>query len=151
MWPQESSLCGQWQPQTKGQCYTWYNTYAACLEQASDCIFWALCALKNKLVFGFGMSNAFAEAPAPKAPLYLKVDVAYKNWWYKKTAYVLEGDYYVKVQHAIQGHPKSPRLWQLFVDNILITIGFQATRHEPCIYRLPQDVFGEEIFFISSG
>ena len=28
-------------------------------------------------------SNAFTKAPAPKAPLYLKVDVAYKNWWYK--------------------------------------------------------------------
>ena len=88
------------------------------------------------------------SAPAPKAPLYLKVDAAYKNWWNKKTNTTLEGDYYVKVQHAIQGHPESPRLWQLFIDHILTKIGFCATRHEPCIYRLPTDVFGEEIFLL---
>ena len=48
------------------------NTYAACLEQAGARIFWAICALKGKTIFGCDMSNAFAEAPAPKAPLYLK-------------------------------------------------------------------------------
>ena len=134
-------------PQQKGS-VTLANTYAACLEQAGARIFWATCAIKNKLVFGSDMSNAFAEAPAPKAPLYLKVDAAYKNWWYKKTNTTLEGDYYVKVQHAIQGHPESPRLWQLFIDHILTKIGFRATRHEPCIYRLPTEVFGEEIFLL---
>ena len=65
-------------PQQKGS-VTLANTYAACLEQAGARIFWATCALKNKLIFGSDMSNAFAEAPAPKAPLYLKVDIAYKN------------------------------------------------------------------------
>ena len=94
------------------------------------------------------MSNAFAETPAPKAHLYLKVDVAYKNWWFNKTGIKLEGDYYVKVKHAIQGHPESPRLWQLFIDDILAKIGFHATTHEPCIYRLPDNVFGEEIFLL---
>ena len=134
-------------PKQKGS-VTLANTYAACLEQAGARIFWATCAVKNKLVFGSDMSNAFAEAPAPKAPLYLKVDIAYKNWYYKKTGIKLEGDYYVKVQHAIQGHPESPRLWQLFIDDILHQIGFRATTHEPCIYRLPDDVFGEEIFLL---
>ena len=94
------------------------------------------------------MSNAFAEAPAPKASLYLKVDTAYKNWYFKQHSAVLEGDYYVKVQHAIQGHPESPRLWQLFIDQILTNIGFRATRHEPCIYRLNEDILGEEIFLL---
>ena len=134
-------------PRQKGS-ITLANTYAACLEQAGARIFWATCALRNKLVFGSDMSNAFAEAPAPKAPLYLKVDVAYKNWWFNKTGQTLEGDYYVKVQHAIQGHPESPRLWQLFIDDILMKIGFQATRHEPCIYRLPESVFGEEVLLL---
>ena len=134
-------------PQQKGS-VTLANTYAACLEQAGARIFWATCALKNKLIFGSDMSNAFAEAPAPKAPLYLKVDIAYKNWWLNKTGVQLEGDYYVKVNHAIQGHPESPRLWQLFIDDILKKIGFRATTHEPCIYRLPDDVFGEEIFLL---
>ena len=134
-------------PQQKGS-VTLANTYAACLEQAGARIFWATCAVKNKRIYGADMSNAFAEAPPPKAPLYLKVDIAYKNWWFKKTGDKLEGDYYVKVKHAIQGHPESPRLWQLFIDKILTKIGFKATTHEPCIYRLPQDVFGEEVFLL---
>ena len=52
-------------PQQKGS-VTLANTYATCLEQASARIFWATCAAKNKLVYGADMSNAFAEAPAPK-------------------------------------------------------------------------------------
>ena len=122
-------------PHQKGS-VTLANTYVACLEQAGAQIFWATCAAKNKLVYGADMSNAFAEAPALKATLYLKVDIAYKNWWYNKTGEHLEGDYYVKVQHAIQGHPKSPRLWQLFISDILVKIGFKATTHEPCVYKL---------------
>ncbi len=94
------------------------------------------------------MSNAFAEAPPPKAPLYLKVDAAYKNWWKQKTGTELIGDYYVKVKHAIQGHPESPRLWQLHIDSILKDIGFCATTHEPCVYRLPPHIMGEEIFLL---
>ena len=134
-------------PKQKGS-VTLANTYAACLEQAGARIFWATCALKNKVVYGADMSNAFAEAPAPKAPLYLKVDAAYKNWWYKKTGEQLDGDYYVKVQHAIQGHPESPRLWQLFIDKILTEIGFRATTHEPCVYKLQNDSFNEEVFLL---
>ena len=134
-------------PHQKGS-VTLANTYAACLEQAGARIFWATCAAKNKIVYGADMSNAFAEAPAPKAPLYLKVDIAYKNWWYNKTGEQLEGDYYVKVQHAIQGHPESPRLWQLFIDNILSKIGFRATTHEPCVYKLHNKEFKEEIFLL---
>ena len=134
-------------PKMKGS-VTLANTYAACLEQAGARIFWATCALRNKLVYGSDMSNAFAEAPPPKAPLYLKVDAAYKNWWKNKTGEDLDGDYYVKVQHAIQGHPESPRLWQLYIDSILKDIGFVATTHEPCVYRLPQHVLGEEMFLL---
>ena len=104
--------------------------------------------LKGKTIFGSDMSIAFAEAPAPKAPLYLKVDVAYKNWWFNKTGEQLHGDYYVKVKHAIQGHPESPRLWQLFIDKILSQIGFKPTTHEPCVYSLSSEIFGEEIYLL---
>ena len=65
-------------PRLKGS-ITLANSYAACLEQAAARFFWVVYAMKNKLVYGADMSNAFAEAPAPKAPLYLKVDTAYKN------------------------------------------------------------------------
>ena len=124
------------------------HTYAACLEQSGCRLFWAIAALKNKIVYGSDASNAFAEAPAPKAPLYLKVDEAYRNWYQHKTGIVLPVDSYVKVKHAIQGHPESPRLWQNHINQILYDIGFKPTHHERCIYRIDKEIFGEEIYLL---
>ena len=120
-------------PHLKGT-ITLANTYAACLEQAACRLFWATAAIKNKLVFGSDAVNAFAEAPPPKSPLFLKVDAVYRNWYYNKTQTNLPENSYVRVLQAIQGHPESPRLWNIHIDSILLKIGFTPTTHEPCIY-----------------
>ena len=112
------------------------NTYAACLDQSACRLFWAIAAIKCKKVYGSDAVNAFAEAPPPIAPLYLKVDNAYKNWYMKTQNIQLPQDTYVQVLQAIQGHPESPRLWQQHIDKILSKIGFTSTTHEPCIYTL---------------
>ena len=112
------------------------QTYATCIDQSACRLFWAIAAIKGKLVFGSDAIKAFAEAPPPKCPLYLRVDIAYRHWYKNKYNISLPSDSYVQVHHAIQGHPESPRLWQLHIDNILKKIGFQATTHEPCIYVL---------------
>ena len=120
-------------PHLKGT-ITLANTYAACLEQAACRLFWAIAAIKNKLVFGSDAVNAFAEAPPPKSPLFLKVDEAYKNWYRQKHKVNLAENSYVRVLQAIQGHPESPRLWNLHIDSILEKMGYNPTTHEPCIY-----------------
>ena len=120
-------------PHLKGT-ITLANTYAACLEQAACRLFWSIAAIKNNKVFGADAVNAFAEAPPPKSPLFLKVDMAYKNWYFNKTNLHLPDNSYVQVFQAIQGHPESPRLWNLHIDSILSKIGFKSTTHEPCIY-----------------
>ena len=120
-------------PHLKGT-ITLANTYAAYLEQAACRLFWAIAAIKNTLVFGSDAANAFAEAPPPKSPLFLKVDAAYRNWYFKKTGISLPENTYVRVLQAIQGHPESPRLWNLHIDSILLKMGFHPTTHEPCIY-----------------
>ena len=120
-------------PHLKGT-ITLANTYAACLEQAACRLFWAIAAIKNKLVFGSDAVNAFAEAPPPKSPLFLKVDAAYINWYRNKHNVTLPENSYVRVLQAIQGHPESPRLWNLHIDSILSKMGYSPTTHEPCIY-----------------
>ena len=134
-------------PHLKGS-ITLANTYAACLEQNGARIFWAVSAITNKKVYGSDASNAFAEAPPPTAPLYLKVDQAYIDWYLHKTGKTLQPDTYVKVQHAIQGHPEAPRLWQDHIDKILQKIGFVATTQEPCVYILKSKEFGEDIYLL---
>ncbi len=50
------------------------NTYAGSLEQVGARIFWAATAIHNFVTIGADASNAFAEAPAPKAPLFVTID-----------------------------------------------------------------------------
>ena len=117
-------------PHLKGT-ITLSATYAACLDQSANCLFWAYAAIKNKKVYGADAQNAFVKAPPPKAPLYFKIDDALRNWWLHKHKEHLPADSYVRVNQAIQGYPESPRQW---VDKILKNMGFQPTTHEPCIY-----------------
>ena len=122
-------------PHLKGS-ITLAHTYAACIDQSACRLFWAIAAMKCKLVYGSDAVNAFAEAPPPKSPLYLKTDAAYRNWYKNKYNIDLPTSSYVRVHQAIQGHPESPRLWQQHIDSILFKIGFKSTTHEPCIYTL---------------
>ncbi len=55
--------------------------YANCVEQISSCLFDAVAAAENLLVFGADVSNAFAEAPPPKQPFFIKPDRAFHEWW----------------------------------------------------------------------
>ena len=104
--------------------------------------------MKNLIVVGADCSNAFAEADTPTKPLYMKIDQQFRNWWniHRKFQHLPKTALYVKVQHAIQGHPESPRLWQTFIDDILINkLGFHTTIHKKCLYR---KVEGEQEIFI---
>jgi hypothetical protein len=42
------------------------KTYANCVDQTSSCMFYAIAAAENLLIYGANVSNAFAEAPPPK-------------------------------------------------------------------------------------
>ena len=44
------------------------------------------------------------------------------------------------VKHALQGHPKSGKMWMKMIDNILIKeLGFRTTTHDRCIYLQERD------------
>ena len=88
-------------PHLKGT-ITLAATYAACLEQSACRLFWAIASIQNKKVYGSDAQNAFAEAPPPKSPLYLKIDEAFRNWWYRNEKEWLPKDTYVRVNQAIQ-------------------------------------------------
>ena len=111
--------------------------------------FWSTAAIKNLRVFSADCSNAFAEAPPPTAPLYMKIDAQFRKWWntHKHRKELPIKDLFVKVQHAIQGHPEAPRLWQIFIDDILIDkMGFRHTTHEKCLYVKTVD--GNDVYIL---
>jgi dUTP pyrophosphatase len=124
------------------------HTFAKSLDQVGSRIFWATSALKNMIVRGADASNAFAEADAPKIPLYVRIDQQFRDWW--KQRYpdkILPDDFVLPVKKALQGHPESPRAWATLINSILVTkMQFKPTKHEPCLYYGTYE--GHEILFL---
>ena len=115
---------------------TLIHIYVIYIDQSACRLFWAIAAMKCKLVYGSDAANTCAEAPPPKSPLYLKTDKAYWNWYKKKYDIDLLPSSYGCVHQSIQGHPKPPQLWQQHINSILFKIRFKSTMHEPCIYTM---------------
>ena len=97
------------------------ETYAASLEQTGSRIFWALTALYNFVCLGADAANAFAEAPAPVAPLYVRIDEPFRNWYHSRfpNKPPISPGSVMRVLKALQGHPESPRLWATLIDAII--------------------------------
>ena len=133
-------------PSKKGS-VTLGHTYAASLDQNGSRIFWATAALRNLKVYGADVSNAFAEAPPPAAPLYVHIDTQFREWWKSKGRKDIPTNYVLPVQGALQGHPESPRLWSTLINGILVNdFNLNPTTHEPCLYSGTFD--GESILFL---
>jgi hypothetical protein len=56
------------------------ETYANCVDQTSLQLFYTIAAVKNLLIFGAVVSNAFGEAPPPKQGFYIYLDRAFHEW-----------------------------------------------------------------------
>jgi hypothetical protein len=113
------------------------HTFANSLDAPSERLFWAIVAKMNLAAYGADCSKAFAEAPLPQHPLFMRIDHAYHDWWVNHLGKppIPQNKMVVRVQNAIQGHPESPRLWEKMIDRILRDIGLQPTKHEPCLYK----------------
>ena len=86
------------------------ETYAALLDQTAARVFRAATAINNFITIGADASNAFAEAPAPVAPLYVFVDEQFRAWYknrYPNRKPIPLG-YVMRVKKVLQGHPESP-------------------------------------------
>ncbi len=96
-------------------------------------IFYAVLAVKNLLIYGADVSNAFAEAPPPKQGFYIQPDKAILEWWASKKdgRKPTPPGYVILVLLAMQGHPEPLRLWECLIDKILCNMGFTPTVHEP--------------------
>lgn len=143
MWRYTIKMCGTRKARmvcdgsTRRGTITLGHTFANSLDAASERLFWAITAQKGLVAYGADCSNAFAEAPPPQHPLYLRIEEAFREWWvhHLKRSPIPENHTVVRVKHAIQGHPESPRLWEQLMDKILRDTGLQPTRHEPCLYQ----------------
>ena len=112
------------------------ETYAASLEQTASRVFWAATAINNFITIGADASNAFAEAPAPVAPLYVYADEQFRTWYAHRfpNRKPIPPGYVLRVKKALQGHPESPRLWAMLIDRIIQNLNLKPCAHEPNLY-----------------
>ena len=127
------------------------DTYAGSLEQTGSRIFWSATALYTFITIGADASNAFAEAPAPVAPLYVSLDTQFHEWY--KSKYpdkpAIPPDFVLPVQGALQGHPESARLWAKLIDRIIKELNLTPCTHEPCLYHTNNyDNIGKSVLFL---
>ncbi len=111
------------------------KTYVSCVEKTSAHLFYAVAAAENLLVFGADVSNAFAEAPPPNQPFFIRPDHAFHEWWVQhlKRDPIPPG-HIIPVLSAMQGHPESPRLWEKYANKFFWELGLTPTVHEPGLY-----------------
>ena len=55
------------------------ETYTGSLDQVASKVFLAAASINNSIVDGSDAANAFAEAGAPKAPLYVTIDKQFRE------------------------------------------------------------------------
>ena len=131
----KARCCCNGSPNMKGS-VTLGETYAGSLDQTGARIFWAATAINNYITIGADASNAFAEAPPPKDPLFVIVDQQYKDWYADRfpNEPPIPIGHVLPVQGALQGHPESPRLWAQLIDKIILKLNLKPCTHEPCLY-----------------
>ena len=128
-----------------GQVRVLDHTFANSIDQTGSCIFYAIAAAENLLVFGADVSNARGKAPPPKQGFYIRPDKAFRDWFLERYGKVIPDGWVVPVLAAMQGHPESPRLWEKHCDRILKQIGLIPTVHEPCLYA--RHIEGDKVYF----
>jgi hypothetical protein len=101
----------------------------------SSCLFYAILAGENLLIFGADVSNTFVEAPQPKQGFFVCPNGAFHEWWVKhKYQPPIPPSHVIPSLSAMQGHPESPCLWEKHTDAILNELGLTPPVHEPCLY-----------------
>jgi Reverse transcriptase (RNA-dependent DNA polymerase) len=112
------------------------DTYASCIDQPCMRLFFALASGLGLILYGADCTNAYANAPSPTHPTYLRIDDMYADWYLRRFGVDVDRGMVLPVLKALQGHPEAGALWEKHIVNVLVThLGFTATTHERNLYH----------------
>jgi hypothetical protein len=111
------------------------SVYTACISQVGMKIFIALAALLNYVILDLDALNAFGQAGSLYDIIYLEIDQQYRDWYKSRKGKDIPIGWVLPVKGSLQGHPDSGEIWQTRVNEVLEMYKFEATTHEPCLYR----------------
>jgi hypothetical protein len=132
-----SRSCCDGSPQAAPMLHQVASIYSSCVEQPLQRLFFALAAANDMKVYGGDAQYAFAHSPPPATPTFIIIDDAYAYWYKARYGVDVDRRLVLPVQHALQGHPESGRLWEERINQILSLpeLAFQSTTHGKTIYR----------------
>ena len=136
-----SRVCCDGSPRAAPAVHSNTDTYASCLEHPIFRLFVALSATENLTIYGGDAKDAFAHAPAPTQPTFMRIDDAFAEWYESSTNRKLDRSLVLPVLCAFQGHPEAAKLWEEHIHSIVHSLGFRNTTHERNIYTA---TFGDE-------
>ncbi|GAX10430.1 hypothetical protein FisN_21Lu161 [Fistulifera solaris] len=110
------------------------STYSSCAMQPIQRMFIALAAALCYLIYKADAKDAYAHSPPPGVPTYVEIDDAYADWYKDRFGIDLDRSLVLPVNHALQGHPESGKLWEAHISTILHALGFISTTHDRTIY-----------------
>jgi hypothetical protein len=104
-------------------------------------MFFALAANLGYPVYGGDAQDAYAHSPPPETPTFVQIDDAYADWYFARYNKQIDRKLVLPVQHALQGHPESGRLWEATINKILSSnpLQFKSTTHSRTIYSTTFD------------
>jgi hypothetical protein len=130
-----SRACGDGSRRALPGLYELLDTYHSCLASPIYRMHLALCALNGLVNYGADIVDAYAHSDGPTIPCYLRIDDAYRDWWFNKTGETLEPGLVLPLDKALQGHPEAGKSYETKIVSILTELGFKSTIHERNIYR----------------
>ena len=95
-----------------------------------------MATLKGYRIYGGDAKDAYAHSPPPSVPTYVSIDDQYADWYKWKYGVDIDRKMVLPVQHALQGHPESGKLWEHTINKVLASpeLGFKSTVHDKTIY-----------------
>ena len=129
-------LCCNGSKYAAPQLHAMANTWSSCVMLPVQQLFLGLAAANGLKIYGSNVKGAHAHSDKPIVATYLAIDDACFKWYFKKHGREINQRWVLPVQHLLQGHPESGKMWMKLIDKVLLDqLGCISIIHDRCIYR----------------
>ena len=111
-----SRLCCNGSKYAAPQLHAMASTWSSCVELPVQRLFLGIAAANNLRIYSSDIRDAYAHSEKPIVDTYLAIDDAYSDWYFKKYGKRLNKRRVLPVQHSLQGHPESGKMWMRLID-----------------------------------
>ena len=106
-----------------------HKTYAACVDQVGQNLFWSLTCHENMHVHGIDVINGYQHAPPPATQTFVEIDDQYAEWYAKRFNTPVDRSLVIPLGTNLQGHPEAGAIFSKCINEELRLIPLTTTTH----------------------